>query len=188
MSLLTFLKRIGDHAVLFRLRRRPFMLTLSLQPIVPAGFLPDWIGAHAVLPLPDIFWEPKYRKWSRLINFFIFFAPLFPLLVLVPVLVFFRFPKRGTSVKMIRLSTNSPRGKSDFDLWQFHEILQGKMILILDSFAKFSKGKWVWQVHEIPQRKKILTVSRNSLWKISKENRNNLDPTHGTMDEEKMKT
>ena len=60
MSLLSFLKRIGDHAVLFRLRRRPLVLTLSLQPIVPAGFSPDWIGAHAVLPLPDIFWEPKY--------------------------------------------------------------------------------------------------------------------------------
>ena len=59
---MSFLKRIGDHAVLFRLRRRPFMLTLSLQPIAPAGFLPDWIGAHAVLPMPDISWEPKYRK------------------------------------------------------------------------------------------------------------------------------
>ena len=59
MSLYT---RIGDHAVLFRLRRRPFMLALSLQPIAPAGFSPDWIGAHAVLPSPDIFWGPKYRK------------------------------------------------------------------------------------------------------------------------------
>ena len=55
MSFLTFLKRIGEHAVLFRLRRRPFMLTLSLQPIAPAGFSPDWIGDRAVLPLPDVF-------------------------------------------------------------------------------------------------------------------------------------
>ena len=34
------------------------MLTLSLQPIAPIGFLPDWIGDRAVLSLPDVFWEP----------------------------------------------------------------------------------------------------------------------------------
>ena len=58
MSFLTFLKRIGDRAVLFRPRRRNFMLALSLQPIAPTGFLPDWIGDRAVLSLPDVFWEP----------------------------------------------------------------------------------------------------------------------------------
>ena len=31
------------------------MLTLSLQPIAPTGFLPDWIGDRAVLSLPDAF-------------------------------------------------------------------------------------------------------------------------------------
>ena len=46
-------KRIGGRAVLFRLRRRYFMLTLSLQPIAPTGFLPDWIGGHAALSLSD---------------------------------------------------------------------------------------------------------------------------------------
>ena len=31
------------------------MLNLSLQPIAPIGFLPDWIGGRAVLSLPDAF-------------------------------------------------------------------------------------------------------------------------------------
>ena len=51
------------------------------------------------------------------------------------------FRKRVPVVKMIRPDTSSPRGKGDFDLWQFREILQGKMISTRDSFTQFSKGK-----------------------------------------------
>ena len=38
------------------------MLTLSLQPIAPIGFLLDWIGDRAVLSLPDAVLGTYHRK------------------------------------------------------------------------------------------------------------------------------
>ena len=71
------------------------MLTLSLQPVVPTGFLTNWIGAHAVLSLPDAFLGTDSSEMkSNNSNFIYFFFPLFPLIVLVPVLIFFKVPKK----------------------------------------------------------------------------------------------
>ena len=53
------------------------MLTPSLQPIVPTGFLPDWIGDRAVLSLPDVFWEPPIgNEVDEFILFYFFSFPL----------------------------------------------------------------------------------------------------------------
>ena len=70
------------------------MLTPSLQPIAPTGFLPDWIGDHAVLSLPDAFLGTESSEMkSNNSNFFL--APPFPLIVLVPVPIFFlEVPKK----------------------------------------------------------------------------------------------
>ena len=62
------------------------MLTLSLQPVVPTGFLPNGTGAHAVLSLPDVFFfgtELSGMKSNNSFFYFLFFVPPFPPIALV---------------------------------------------------------------------------------------------------------
>ena len=71
-------------------------MTLSLQPIVPRGFLLDWIGDRTVLSLPDVFWEPPIGNEVDEFIFLVYFLPSLPPIVLVCALVFFflKVPKK----------------------------------------------------------------------------------------------
>ena len=150
---------------LFRLRRRNFMLTLSLQPVAPTGFLTDWIGAHAVLSMPDAFLGTESSEMkSNNSNFKYFFWPLPP-----PLSCMFLFPffyegsqEEGQVLKMFHeipegkavfaehkkekrfwpaIVSRNPREEKGFEQWQFHEIPEGKKVLNNESSAKTSKGK-----------------------------------------------
>ena len=81
----------GDHTVPPCLRHRNFTLTLSLQPGVPTGFLNglDW-WSRRPFPARCFFLGTESSEMkstnSFFLFFFIFFFPLYPPLVLVPVL------------------------------------------------------------------------------------------------------
>ena len=90
------------------------------SPLRLPGFCRMGLVITPSFPCPMLFWEPNHRKWSRIIKFFL--RPLSsPLSRLFLFSFFLRFPKRGTSVKMIH---ESPRGE--------------KYFLVCDAFAKLS--------------------------------------------------
>ena len=71
------------------------MLTPSLQPIAPTGFLPDWIGDRAVLSLPDVFWEPPIgNEVDEFIFFYFFNFSLSTPLSCLFVFLFLKVPKK----------------------------------------------------------------------------------------------
>ena len=120
-----------------------------------------WCFLHSPLRLQDFwriglvltpsdsvrcFWEPNYRKWSRLIHFyfyfyfFIYFLPL-PYRACLGFQLK-RFPKRGTSVKRTRFLAKSdfqdnPEGADDFP--RFSKI--NPRILICFTITKWWKAQ-----------------------------------------------
>ena len=114
-------------------------------------------------PCPMLSWEPNYRKWSRLINFF--FRPLSsPLSRLFLVSFFLRFPKRGTSVKITHLVTKSPMGENVFGpgRFRFREIPKGKTDLASDRFRDTTRMKCFGprQFRETPEGEKCFWPAR----------------------------
>ena len=82
---------------------------------------------------------------------------------------FTKFSKEN-GFRPMTVSRNSSM-KKDFDLWQFHEILQGKRISTYDSFTKFSKEKGFWPMavsRKFPRKNKGRRKQPRTLLKKAK--------------------